>query len=245
MSSQKNIAGFIIALVCAGAAILAFFAMPFLTYFGIASITGQQLASLAAQYSQSSIGSNNGQVSAISQGVTTVFNLSGSTGSNNGQVLVILWAAPVVGGIIALIAALQFKSTIRPATRRVVAGCLIALGIVGIALYVGILIYLYSQSTSGSPSIFSYLGGGFWVYIIAMVIVVVGGSIALGANRAASVIAALPPPISSPSYPLYQQPQTRNPPYQQPGASSPQYPQYPPTERAPQSPQWPPSQPNQ
>ena len=101
MTSKNKNAGFIIALVAGGVGLLTFFAIPFIStsgYFGSCSYTAQQIAALAAQF---------------------------GTSSNGGQLLVILWAAPVVAGLTMLIAALQFRSTVQPASHRVATGWLI------------------------------------------------------------------------------------------------------------------------
>ena len=202
MSSNKNV-GMILAVIGGSIALLTFFTMPFFSFLGFASVTGQQLASLASQYSQLANTSN--------------------PGSNGGQLLIALWAAPVLAGLIILVAALQFRASVQIRSKRVAAGWMIALAILGIALYIGILIYVntFTSSVSGSPSVFSFLGAGFWIYIIALVGVIVGGAMVLSGRASAQGIAVPPPPFPSPS--------TQYPPYQPPAESS----------------QWPPSPPNQ
>ena len=231
MTSQSKSVGFIIAAIGGGLGLLAFFAMPFIAY-SIISLTGQQVASLAQQASQ--LGSS----------------------SNSAQALLVLWLAPIVAGIIILIAVLQFRSTVQFSAKRAAAGWLIALAIIGIVLYVGILIYLnsfISSSTSSfssnTPSVFTFIGVGYWVYLVSMIAVIVGASMALSGKAQVQAISG--PPPGSPSYPPYVPPPQnasqyppQYPPYQQPWSQQPQQPQYPPTERAPGS-QWPPSQPYQ
>ena len=223
MSSQNNSAGFIIAAIGGAIGLLAFFAMPFFAY-SVISLSGQQVASLAQQ--ASNFGSS----------------------ANNAQALLVLWIAPVVAGIILLVAALQFRGTVQLSAKRAAAGWLIVLSIIGILLYLGVLVYLNSvifsstsSDSSNTPSILSFIGAGYWVYLISMVAVIVGAAIALSGKVR---------PISAPSSSsnsIYQQPPTptqyppQYPPYQQPWL---QDPQYPPNPQAPNSPQWPPSQPN-
>ena len=219
MSSQNKNVGFIIAAIGGAVGLLAFFAMSFFAY-SIISFSGQQLASLGQQISQF------------------------SSSSSNAQALVVLWLAPIVAGIIILVALLQFRSTVQLSAKRAAAGWLIALSIIGIVLYVGILIYLnslISSFNSNAPSLLSFIGAGYWAYLISMIGVIVGASMVLSGK--AQAISA---PISS-SYPPYQQPPTptqyppQYPPYQQPWSQQPQYPTDP---QAPDSLQWPPSQPN-
>ncbi len=203
MSSQNKNVGFIIAAIGGAVGLLAFFAMSFFAY-SIISFSGQQLASLGQQISQF------------------------SSSSSNAQALVVLWLAPIVAGIIILVALLQFRSTVQLSAKRAAAGWLIALSIIGIVLYVGILIYLnslISSFNSNAPSLLSFIGAGYWAYLISMIGVIVGASMVLSGK--AQAISA---PISS-SYPPYQQPWS-------------QQPQYPTDPQAPDSLQWPPSQPN-
>jgi hypothetical protein len=226
VSTQNRNAGFIIAAIGGLVGLIAFFAMPFLSAYSFVSVTAQQLVSLEQQYFSSS--------------------------SNSGQALIILWLAPVLSGIAILLAALQFRA--RPSSKRAAGGWLIALGILGVGLYVGILVYINSlitgssSSSTNAPSLFSFLGAGYWVYIVAMAGVIVGGAMGLSAARSAPAVIAVPPP----SYPSYGQPPTQYPPYQQPPPQYPpnqqqpwsQPPEYPPPPNQPGSSQWPPSQPN-
>ena len=204
--------------------------MPFLTAFNFLSATAPQLIGLATQNGES---------------------------SSNGQALVILWLAPVLAVVAVLIAALQFRSATQASLGRTAGGWLIALGIVGIALYLGMLVYInslfYTNSSSFSgyngPSVFSFLGAGFWVFVISMVVVIVGGAMGLSAGNSAPVMAAPPQPFM----PYQQQPPTQYPPYQQqqpptqyPPAQQPWSPppEFPPSPNPPGSPKWPPSQPS-
>lgn len=228
MSTQSKSAGFIIALIGGIIGLIAFFALPFVTAFNFVSATAPQLLSLAAQSNSS---------------------------SSNGQAVFILWLAPILAGISVLIAALQFRSTAQESSKRAAGGWLIALGILGAALYIGIAIYanslLYNSSSSGynGPSLFSFLGAGFWLYILSMVGVIIGGAIGLN-TKSAPVISAPPqpympyqqPPTQYPSYPPYPyQQQSPYPPDPQPWPHQP--PEFPPSPNPPNSPQWPPPQP--
>src|SRR5437588_1033552 len=149
MTSQNKSVGFIIAAIGGGLGLLAFFAMPFIAY-SIISLTGQQVASLAQQASQ--LGSS----------------------ANSAQAILVLWLAPIVAGIILVVALLQFRSTVQFSAKRASAGWLIALAIIGIVLYVGILVYLNSiisssTSSSNTPSVFTFIGAGYWVYLVSMI----------------------------------------------------------------------------
>ena len=232
MTSQNKSVGFIIAAIGGGLGLLAFFAMPLFAY-SFFSFTGQQVASLAQQASQ--LGSS----------------------ASSAQALLILWLAPIVAGIIIVVALLQFRSTVQLSAKKAAAGWLIALAIIGIVLYVGMLIYinsLFTSSTSSfssnTPSVFTFIGAGYWVYLVSMIAVIVGASMALSGKAQVQAISG--PPPGSPSYPPYEPPPPnasqyppQYPPYQQPWSQQPQQPQYPPTDRAPGSSQWPPSQPYQ
>ncbi len=230
MTTQSKSTGFIIALIGGVVALIAFFAMPFVTAFNYLSATAPQLISLATQYSSSSYST-----------------------SSNGQAVVILWLAPVLAGVAALLAALQFRSTAQASSKRAAGGWLLALGILGALFYLGILLYInslfYNSSSSSynGPSVFSFLGAGFWIYVISMVGVIVGGAMGLSATKSAPFIAVPPTPFST-----YQQPPTQYPPYQQ-QQPPPQYPpsqqpwspppQFPPSPHPPGSSKWPPTQP--
>jgi hypothetical protein len=142
--------------------LLSFFFMPYLSY-GFISATGQQLASLGyqagSQYNSSSFGYDNNQ---------TQFNG-----------LLFLWLLPVIAGIIILIAGVILLSR-GGAGKKVAAGWLIALAVLAILGLVGAYVYLTAQiqnSTSSPVTLTSVIGSGIWVYIIAMIAVIVGGII--------------------------------------------------------------------
>jgi hypothetical protein len=222
--SQNRILGFIIALIGGGLALLSFFAMPFLSFGGLISFTGQQIASLASQFSQY------------------------SSSSINGQAFVVLWLAPVVSALILLVGGLQLRSSVQLSTRKMAAWWMIALAVVGLLVYVGIYIYASSQiPSSSSISITSLLGSGFWIYILSMVAVIVGSIIQLNMKLPTQAWQSpaqpwqptQPPPASS-QYP-------ENQPYQQQWSQQPQSQQYPPAQQSPGSEpsQWPPASLNQ
>lgn len=162
MYSQKKTAGFLVALIAAGLALIAFFAMPFVA-LGPFSLSAQQIASLASQYSSSSYASNSGS--------------SGIPG------IVLLWLAPVIASLIILLCAFQFRSAATISSLRTVAGISIALAIAGLILYGGVYIYL-NQYNSQYISATSLLGSGFWLYAIGMIGAIVGGIMVLSSNRA-------------------------------------------------------------
>ena len=210
MTSTKKLVGYIIALVGGGLGLLAFFAMPFFAA-GYLNFTGQQLASLSMQ----------------------AFQQNDAFTSNSGSALVLLWLAPVLAGLIALVAVFQFRSSALVVGKKAVDAWLITLGILGVALYAGLIIYVYTQLSIGSTNAFSisYLGSGYWAYLIAMLGAIVGGTMARGAkstngpraSRSSSYTQYAPPP---PQYPVNQQP-----------SSSP----YPPYEESPYTPPPPPN----
>lgn len=227
MSTQSKSAGFIIALIGGVVGLIAFFAMPFVSAFNFVSVTAPQLISLATESNSS---------------------------SSSGQGLVILWLAPVLAGIAVLIAAFQFRSTVQASSKRAGGGWLVALGILGVVIYIGILIYanslFYSSTSSGynGPSLLSFLGAGVWIYLIGMVGVIIGGAMGLSTKSAPVMTAPSQPymPYQQPQtqYPPDQPPQTQYPPYQQPQYRPDQQPwSQPPEFPPPSSPQWPPSQP--
>ena len=156
--SQRN-AGFIIAGIGGIVGLLSFFFMPYISY-GFITATGQQLASLgyqaATQYSNP-------------------YGYPGSQPQFNG--LLLLWLLPVVAGIIVLIAGAQMLRS-GGAGNKTAAGWLIALAVLAILGLIGAYIYLTAQiqnSTSSQVNLTSVIGSGVWIYIVAMIAVIVGG----------------------------------------------------------------------
>ena len=158
MATQNKNLGFIIALIGSGLAILSFFTMPYLAA-GLLSFTGEQIASLGVQYP------NN---------------------SNSGQGLVYFWLAPAIALILFVIAALQLPGSKSLATKKIAAGWLIGLALVTFISMLGLLIYLNNQfqaQNPGSPSFVSFLSIGFWIFLLSIVAVFIGGIIELSTAR--------------------------------------------------------------
>ena len=189
MSAQNKTAGFVIALIAAGLALIAFFALPFMA-LGPFSFSAEQLANFAAQYSQSS--------SYYSQ------SASSSTPSS----ILLLWFAPVIAGGIILLGAFQFRNAATVSNLRLAAGLSIAAAIAGLLLYGGVYLYL-NQYNSDYISITSLLGSGFWLYVLGMLGALAGGIMVLTSNPAqpAGPGAPRPPdqsyPQNPPQYPPY------------------------------------------
>jgi zinc-ribbon domain len=158
-------AGFIIAGIGAIVGIVSFFLMPYLSY-GFITATGQQLASLGYQFGNQ-------------------YNSSYSSSNPQFNALELLWLLPVVAGIIILIAGVQlFRSN--ETGKKASASWLIALATVAILGLLGAYIYLTIQiqsSTTSSVSLTSVIGSGIWIYIIAMVAVIVGGILQIRSSQ--------------------------------------------------------------
>jgi zinc-ribbon domain len=161
---ERN-AGFIIAGIGGIVGIISFFSMSYLSY-GFITATGQQLASLGYQYAS---------------------QYSSSYNSNSSQYnsLLLLWLLPVIAGIIILIAGIQlFRSN--ETGKKASAGWLIGLAIIAMLGLIGAYIYITIQiqnSTSSSVSITSVIGSGIWIYMVAMVAVIVGGIIQIKSSH--------------------------------------------------------------
>ena len=155
---ERN-AGALIAGIGGIVGLLSFFFMPYLSY-GILSATGQQLASLGYQ---------------VSSQYNSSYGYDTSQPQYNG--LLFLWFLPVVAGIIILIAGVQLLMS-EGAGKKATAGWLIALAVLAILGLLGAYIYLTAQiqnSTSSQVNLTSVIGSGVWIYIVAMIAVIVGG----------------------------------------------------------------------
>jgi len=155
-------AGSIIAGIGGIVGLLSFFFMPYLSY-GFITATGQQLANFGYQYSSGYYGSSQQQL--------------------NG--LLFLWLLPVIAGIIVLIAVVQLFSS-GGAGKKAAGGWLIALAVLAILGLLGAYIYLTAQiqnSTSSPVTLTSLIGSGIWVFIIAMIAVIVGGIIQVRSSQ--------------------------------------------------------------
>jgi hypothetical protein len=72
------------------------------------------------------------------------------------------------------------------ASKKATAGWLIALAVLAILGLLGAYIYLTAQiqnSTSSQVTLTSVIGSGIWIYILAMIAVVVGGAIQTRSSR--------------------------------------------------------------
>lgn len=157
-------AGFIIAGIGGIVGVLSFF-LPYLSY-GFITATGQQLASLGYQFGNQ-------------------YNSSYSSSNPQLNALLFLWLLPVVAGIIILLAGVQLLRSKEPG-KKASAGWLIALAVLAILGLLGAYIYLTIQiqnSTSSPVTLTSVIGSGIWVYIIAMIAVIVGGAIQLRSSQ--------------------------------------------------------------
>lgn len=153
---QRN-AGFITAGIGGIVGLLSFFFMPYISY-GFITATGQQLTSLGYQ-------------------AATQYGYSSSQPQFNG--LLLLWLLPIVAGIIVLIAGAQLFR-IEGAGKKAAAGWLIGLAVLAILGLLVAYIYLTAQiqnSTSSSVTLTSVIGSGVWIYIAAMIAIIVGGVI--------------------------------------------------------------------
>ena len=161
---ERN-AGFIIAGIGGILGIVSFFLMPYLSY-GFITATGQQLASLGYQYANQ-------------------FSSSYSSNAQQYNALLLLWLLPVIAGIIILIAGIQLFWN-KEAGKKASAGWLIALATIAILGLLGAYIYITIQiqnSTTTSVSLTSVIGSGIWIYMIAMIAVIVGGIIQLRSSQ--------------------------------------------------------------
>jgi hypothetical protein len=161
---EKN-AGFITAVIGGIVGIVSFFAMPYLAY-GFITATGQQLASLGYQYANQN-------------------STSYSSNSSQYNSLLLLWLLPVIAGLIILVAGIQlFRSN--DTGKKASAGWLIGLAIIAMLGLIGAYIYITIQiqnTTSSSVSLTSVIGSGIWMYMIAMVAVIVGGIIQMRSSH--------------------------------------------------------------
>jgi hypothetical protein len=158
-------AGFIIAGIAGIVGVLSFFFMQYLTY-GFIAFTGQQLASYGYQAGSQNINSYNG-----------------SNPQFNGWFL--FWLMPVIAGIIILIAGVQLLRS-KETGKKASGGWLIALAVFVILGLLGAYVYLTAQiqnSTSSPVALTSVIGSGIWIYIIAMIAVIVGGIIQIRSSH--------------------------------------------------------------
>ena len=186
----------------------------------------------------------------------TAVQLTGYTG---GQVI---WVLAVFAVAILVIAALPLQSSVQLGAKKVAAGILMGMTAV-ILLQVIIAFFILSgQSSFSGVSAASVLSIGFWVYLLALVAVLIGGIIEAGRSALPIQVMQAPPaawqssaqslqsPVlptpGSPQYPPTEQyrqswsPTSPSypPPYQQHQQPS----QYPPAQQSPGSPQWPPTE---
>ncbi|MEO7019636.1 MAG: hypothetical protein ABI234_05745 [Ktedonobacteraceae bacterium] len=165
--SLADQAGFIIAGIGGIVGLLSFFTMPYLSY-GFLSATGQQLASFGYQ-TGSQYGNSYGYGSSQPQANELVF----------------FWLLPIVAGIIILMAGVPLLKS-GGTGKKGAAGGLIVLGVLAIVGLLGTYIYInvkIQNLTFSSLTINSVIGSGIWVYIIAMIAVIIGGVIQTKASQ--------------------------------------------------------------
>ncbi|HZS76844.1 MAG TPA: hypothetical protein VFA41_09545 [Ktedonobacteraceae bacterium] len=164
MQSQNKIFGFVFALVGAIVAMLSFFALPFLG-FGPFSLTAQQIASLV------------GQVGQMAQ-----YMAPNSASANNAVIgtrmlSIGLWAAVGMAVLAALLAGLAMRSSVSRGVKKAYAGGVMALGVIGFAIYAAIYVLASNASSTSVISVTSFFSTGFWLYLLAMIVIVVGAII--------------------------------------------------------------------
>ena len=156
MSTRNNL-GFIIAVVAGVVGLLAFFFLPFFSVFGFISLTGQQIASLTSQNTNSQV-------------------------LEQYQWLQLLWALPIAAVVVialGLIPMLARQS--RSAARGEAVGLILVSGLMILGLIVRYIIdsQPISSSLAIRVSLASFYGSGFWAYAVAMIAALVGGILAL------------------------------------------------------------------
>ena len=227
MSTMKT-TGYIIALIASLVALLAFFVMPYISVGFFGSATGVQIVTTIIQ--------------ALQISSSSPFN----PGNNQATWLLLIVLLPVVAAITALIAGVQMSRGRRAG--KAGAAWLIILGGLILAGLGVLYFYLSSVTPAGFPiSITSLLGIGYWVNLLAMIAVIIGGILALK-----TAIPVVPQPWSqAPAWSSSQQqwPPSQFPPQAQPWHQPQQQwppsqssPQWPSTQSAPPSQQWPPTQ---
>lgn len=164
-SAQKN-AGWIIALVGALVALLAFFSMPYISA-GFFSFTAQQIASVGNQ-----VGGQFGNFQA-------------------------LWLEPVIAGGLLLFIGYELIASMNSATStQGGATTLVVLTSLILVFLIGKLLFSDSQplvstnflgQTTTSPSLASYYGSGFWMYIVGIIIMLAGGIVALRSAKSSTM----------------------------------------------------------
>jgi hypothetical protein len=141
--------GLIVAGIGGIIALLTFFLLPFISGI-LLQLTGMQLASLGGQ--------------------------SAPGGQASG--LAILWIDPIAAGIIIIAAAWPILQSNIPdmTTSRSAAYVLVILSFVILIVMFGVYFYYSQPITPGGPVFASAFSSGFWGYIVAMLVVLVGGS---------------------------------------------------------------------
>lgn len=182
--ARQNV-GHVLAIIGGIFGLLAFFFMPFIS-LGLLSATAEQLASLGNQVS-----SYGGQ----------------------GNQLQLFWLEPVVA--VAVIALAIYGLSKNKSSIRISRGPAVIVLILGAVALVALMI-LYGQmaqafsdqssssySNSSSFSLTSLLGGGFWVFLIGMILVVIGGIVALIPTPTTQQPTFQPPTMQPPTLPRY------------------------------------------
>ncbi len=155
MGTRQRNAGFIIAVIGGIVGLLSFFVMPYLSFAGYITATGQQLASLGYQIS----------------------NFYGEyAGGQQFNALELLWLILVIAGLITLIAGVQLFRRGNVSGGRAAGGLVIALAVIALVGLLAAYVYISGQlqsSTNGMVSFTSFLGAGLWVFMLAMIAAIV------------------------------------------------------------------------